>query len=56
MKIGIAQIDCEVGDVAANLRTITSMVRQAAEENCDLIVVPEMADTGYQLDAIHSHP
>ena len=52
MKIGIAQIDCEVGDVDANCKTIASMVRKAADADCDVVVLPEMADTGYDMETI----
>ena len=52
MKIGIAQIDCQVGDVEANCRTMRSMIEDAAAAHCDLVVLPEMADTGYNMDDI----
>lgn len=52
MKVGIAQIDCELGEVATNMRTITAMMERAAGEGCDLVVFPEMADTGYEIDVI----
>ncbi len=55
MKIGIAQIDCQVGDVDANCLTIASMVEQAAEAGCAAVVLPEMADTGYDMEAIRVH-
>jgi len=54
MKIGVAQIDCRVGDVAGNLKTITSAVEQAAKTRCDLLILPELADTGYDMDVIRS--
>jgi len=46
MKVGIAQIDCHVGDVAANERTLAAMLEQGRESGCDLVVFPEMADAG----------
>lgn len=55
MKIGIAQINCQVGDVEANCRTIASMVKQAAKAGCGAVVLPEMADTGYEMEAICAH-
>jgi predicted amidohydrolase len=52
MKIGIAQIDCLVGDVDANCSTMTEMIEEAAADRCDVVVLPEMADTGYNVEAI----
>ncbi len=55
MKFGIAQIDCKVGDVEANCRTIGSMIGRAAGAGCDVVVLPEMSDTGYDMEAISAH-
>ncbi len=55
MKIGIAQINCEVGDVEANCRTIASMIKQAAQAGCSAVLLPEMVDTGYDMEAIRTH-
>ncbi len=52
MKIAAAQLDCRVGDVAANVDAIVARVTAAADAGCDLVVLPEMADTGYDMDAI----
>jgi len=52
MKIGIAQLDCDLGDVDANVRKIASVARRAADAGCGLVVFPEMADTGYNIDVI----
>ena len=55
MKIGVAQIDCEAGNVAGNLRTLKAWVQQAASADCDVVVLPEMADTGYVMRDILAH-
>ena len=55
MKIGIAQIDCQVGDVDTNCKTIASMVRKAADADCNVVVLPEMSDTGYDMETIRAH-
>ena len=55
MKIAVAQISCTVGDVAANLRTMEQFSSRAKEEGADLIVFPEMVDTGYSMRAIQAH-
>ena len=52
MKIAIAQMDCVVGDDEANLAKIRSLTEKAHDLGCDIIVFPEMVDTGYDMDAI----
>lgn len=49
MKIGIAQIDCKPGDIAANTQQIVERIDQASRQHCDLVILPEMSDTGYDL-------
>ncbi|MDM7998569.1 MAG: carbon-nitrogen family hydrolase [Dehalococcoidia bacterium] len=52
MRVAVAQIVCEVGNVAANCATIQTMALRASEGRCDLIVFPEISDTGYDMHAI----
>ena len=52
MKIALAQIRCRSGDVAFNLRTILARIADAATRGCDVIVLPEMSDTGYHMPTI----
>lgn len=47
MKIALAQLDCRLGDVAFNASRMANFARQAAELGCQLIVFPELSDTGY---------
>jgi len=47
MKIALAQLDCEVGDLDGNCAKITNFAADAARQNCQLILFPEMTDTGY---------
>ena len=47
MKIALGQIDCEPGRIAANTDKLCGHVHQAAGQDCDVVVFPEMADTGY---------
>ena len=54
VKIAVAQIDCEVGAVDRNLAHIRRWARAARDAGCDVIVLPEMADTGYVMDTITS--
>lgn len=55
MRIAVCQIDCAVGDVARNVEAIAAWIAGAARAGCDLVVVPEMADTGYEMAAIRQH-
>ena len=52
MKIALAQIDCDIDDVAANCEKFSAYCQRAAESKCDLVVFPEMSDTGYQLERV----
>ncbi len=47
MKIAIAQINPTVGDIAGNCELIAAAVRQAREAGADLVVVSELAVSGY---------
>jgi NAD+ synthase (glutamine-hydrolysing) len=47
MKIAMAQINPTTGDLHGNAAKICDAVRAARRRNCDLIVVPETAITGY---------
>ena len=47
MKVAVAQIACIPGDTSANLSQMTQAVEHASERGAEMIVLPEMADTGY---------
>jgi N-carbamoylputrescine amidase len=47
IKTASVQFNHHAGDKAYNLDRITSFVNQAAEENVELIIFPEMCITGY---------
>ena len=55
MKVAAAQISCGSGEVSANLRKIREYVSRAKENGVELIVFPEMSDTGYSISAIQKH-
>jgi len=55
MKIAVAQISCSLGDSAANLLKVRDFCARARETDADLIVFPEMIDTGYSMPAIQAH-
>ena len=52
MKIAAAQIDCVLGDIDANVGKMRDFASRAKEAGAELIVFPEMADTGYAMPVI----
>jgi omega-amidase len=55
MKIAVAQISCSLGDPEANLSKVREFSRQAKDAGAELIVFPEMTDTGYSMPVIRKH-
>jgi predicted amidohydrolase len=55
MKIVAAQISCTPGDLAANLCKIRDFSAQAKDGGGELILFPEMIDTGYSMPVIQKH-
>ncbi len=47
MRIALAQLDCVVGDLEGNRAKIVSSLGAAREASADLVVLPELAVTGY---------
>jgi len=47
MKVGLAQIDCWVGDLEGNVARCATAVEKAAAGGAELVVLPELAVTGY---------
>src|SRR5437879_11799986 len=52
MKIAAAQIACAPGDLETNLRTIHNFASRAKDSGAELVVFPEMIDTGYSMPVI----
>jgi len=53
MKIAVAQISCSLGDPEANLLKVRDFSRRAKDvSGAELIVFPEMTDTGYSMPVI----
>ena len=52
MKIAAAQMACTLGDLAANARKMRDFAERAKAAGAELVVFPEMADTGYAMDVI----
>jgi predicted amidohydrolase len=55
VKIAAAQISCALGDLDANLAKIRDFSSRAKQGGAELIVFPEMADTGYSMPVIKDH-
>ncbi len=47
MRIGLAQIDCWVGDLEGNVGRCVAAIEEAAAAGAELVVLPELAVTGY---------
>ena len=52
MKIAAAQIACTLGDLAANTRKLCDFAERAKTAGAELVVFPEMSDTGYAMQVI----
>jgi omega-amidase len=55
MKVAAAQISCALGDFDANLRKVRNFAALAKKSGAELIVFPEMIDTGYSMPTIRKH-
>ena len=47
IRVGLAQLDCTVGDLPGNADRVLKALRDAADQGCDLVVAPELALVGY---------
>jgi NAD+ synthase (glutamine-hydrolysing) len=47
LRLGMAQINCTVGDLEGNTAKIKHYVEQSADQGVDVICFPELAITGY---------
>src|SRR4051812_31148356 len=52
MKIAAAQITCLVGDTEANVEKMRAFSARAKRDGADIVVFPEVADTGYSMSVI----
>src|SRR5262249_4911959 len=56
LVVAAGQASCRALDVAANVAAAADLVRRAAGEGADLLVLPELFLTGYELDAVSAEP
>src|SRR5213593_856090 len=54
MKVSVAQISCSLGDPEANLLKVRDFSSHARDVGVELIVFPEMTDTGYSMPVIRA--
>jgi omega-amidase len=54
MKVAAAQISCSLGDPKANLLKVRDFSTRAKQAGVELIVFPEMTDTGYSMSVIQA--
>jgi predicted amidohydrolase len=52
MNVAVAQIACALGDIEANVSKIRDFASRAKDRGSELIVFPEMTDTGYSMPVI----
>ncbi|MGI6666860.1 MAG: nitrilase-related carbon-nitrogen hydrolase [Bacillota bacterium] len=52
VSIGLAQTRAVLGDVKANIQNAVSMIRQAARMGADIVLLPELCFTGYQMELL----
>lgn len=55
LTVGLAQIDCKLGNVEANLERHLEWIARARREAVDLLVFPELSLTGYRLLHLTPH-
>src|SRR5215475_11308092 len=55
MKVAAAQISCSLGDPKANLLKVRDFSHRAKDTGAQLVVFPEMTDTGYSMSVIQAH-
>lgn len=47
LRVGMAQINCTVGDLKGNVKKIKEYIKLARESEVDIVTFPELALTGY---------
>ena len=55
MKIAAAQIACVPGDFDANVQKTRDFAALAKKSDAEIVVFPEMVDTGYSMPVIQKH-
>lgn len=50
VKVACLQMDVKIGDIEGNIKKSVHMINEAADNGAKLIVMPEMANSGYNFD------
>jgi predicted amidohydrolase len=50
VRVAIGQMDIALGDPETNLRTVQTLAAEAAERHADLLLLPELWGSGYDLE------
>ena len=54
MKVAVAQVSCALGNLAQNFVKVREFATRAKEAGAELVVFPEMTDTGYSMPVIQA--
>lgn len=52
MRIALAQVDCALGDIDANVERAAKAVAEARGEGADLVIFPELSLCGYSVGEV----
>lgn len=52
VRLALVQFESELCNVEANVAHACDMIRKAGENGADMVVLPELFSTGYQLDVV----
>jgi predicted amidohydrolase len=52
VRVALAQLDCELGDVPENTRRARALIAEAKGKQADLVVLPELTLTGYSIGLV----
>lgn len=55
LKMSLAQIDVKLGQPQENLTTVRHFAEQASEQGVDVLVLPELWSTGYDLENVATY-
>ena len=52
MKVALAQVRCSTTNVSSNIDKMVARIDEAASQGCQVVLFPELSDTGYDLERI----